>query len=102
MAESTVEPVILPKSGLNKNSSPFAAFGNVSPLITTTIKQTNKAGIRILLAFSMPLFTPKSTIMPTTKANTSRYTTGIPTLVVNVPNISPTLFAPLATPIPPI
>ena len=54
-----VSPVILEKSGLKKNFTPSKAFGKVSERAIKINNRTNKAGIMILHAFSMPFWMPR-------------------------------------------
>ena len=69
--------VILEKSGLKRNSKPFAAPGNVTALIHITIININNKGINIFVYFSMPSLTPENTIQAVNPINTNCHIKGL-------------------------
>src|SRR5699024_5206395 len=82
-ATHTEASQILLHSGLKNASKPSRAPGNVTARMTIKIKTTNKVGMKIRLANSIPFFTPRPSIKKTSAQTISN---GIKTFGTIDPN----------------
>src|SRR3989339_814899 len=76
-AASIVSPVIFEKSGYKRNLTPSLAPSRVRDLIASNKTRINSIGISILEYFSIPFFTPATTIRADSVRNKRCIATGI-------------------------
>ncbi len=86
-ALNTPSALNLEKSGLNKNDRPSPAPGSVMARMSRITIISNKTGIKILEAFSMPPLMPANTIQHVRPINTNCQNMGRITWLMNPPNI---------------
>ena len=62
-ALTTTPGVIFEKSGVNRKANPSPALGIMSELTQNITSNTNRAGIMMFDIFSIPFFTPLTTMI---------------------------------------